>query len=254
MVSDFAALVATGAPIQGELVIDAHAHMGESEWYYVPKPDPAGLVDCMDRYGIGKSWVSAYAALSSDYVYGNDLVAAAVKAYPDRFVGYATPSGNYMEDLVGELERCEAMGFSGIKLHQWCQGIAEDDRRWEVLFEWANAKGKIVLAHSWGTPANMERIASRHPQAAFLIGHLSLDYAPVVRRYDNAYTTTTYVPSPGAIVAAVKAFGAEKILFGSDMPDLDPSLNLGPLLTARISDEDKRRILGRNMERLARRE
>jgi len=250
MVNDFASLVAAGHPVTGELVIDAHAHLGEWEGYYVPKAQPMYLVDCMDRYGIKQSWVSAYAALTSDFVYGNDLVAAAVREFPNRFVGYATPSANYPEEIVAELERCEAMGFGGIKLHQWCQGVPEDSERWEPVFEWANAKGKIVLAHSWGTPANMARIASRHPRAAFLIGHLSLNYAEVVRRYDNAYTTTTYVPSPGAIAAAVKAFGAEKILFGTDMPDLDPSLNFGPLLTAPISDEDKRRILGRNMERL----
>jgi predicted TIM-barrel fold metal-dependent hydrolase len=48
----------------------------------------------------------------------------------------------------------------------------------------------------------------------------------------------------------VQRFGASKILFGSDFPDLDTSLNLGPLLTAKISDEDKRLILGLNMERI----
>lgn len=250
MVNDFAALIAAGRPVEGELVIDAHAHLGEWEGYYVPQPEPTQLVDCMDRYGIGKAWISAYAALSSDFVYGNDLVAEAVRAHPDRFVGYATPSANYPEVVVAELERCEALGMTGIKLHQWCQGIAEDSERWCPVYEWADARGKVIMAHSWGTPEYLGRVAGQHRRVAFLIGHLGMDFADVVRRHDNVYTTTTFVPGPGAIAAAVKAFGAEKILFGSDMPDLDPSLNMGPLLTACISDEDKRLILGRNMERL----
>ncbi|MHB0878819.1 MAG: amidohydrolase family protein [Anaerolineae bacterium] len=250
MVSDFAALVAFGRPIEGEVVIDAHAHLGEWEGYYVPKPAPAQLVECMDRYGIAQAWISAYASLSSDFAYGNDLVAAAVRAFPGRFAGYATPSANYPEEVTAELERCETLGMMGIKLHQWCQGIAEDSERWRPIYEWANAKGKLIMAHCWGSPDYLGGVAQEYPRVSFLIGHLGMEFAPVVRRHDNVYTTTTFVPGPGAIAAAVKAFGAEKILFGSDMPDLDPSLNLGPLLTARIGDEDKRLILGRNMQRL----
>jgi uncharacterized protein len=250
MVSDFAALVAAGRPIEGELVIDAHGHLGEWEGYYVPKPQPAQLVDCMDRYGVGQCWISAYASLTSDFVFGNDLVIAAVRQFPDRFVGYATPSGNYPEEIVAELDRCEAAGLTGIKLHQWCQGIPEDSERWRIVYEWANARGKFIMAHYWGSPDYLGGVAQEYPRAAFAIGHLGMDFAPVVRRHDNLYTTTTFVPGPGAIAAAVKAFGAEKILFGTDMPDLDPSLNVGPLLTARISDEAKRLILGRNMQRV----
>ena len=42
----------------------------------------------------------------------------------------------------------------------------------------------------------------------------------------------------------MQAVPAEKIVFGSDMPDLPLMFGMGPILCARIPDDDKRRILG----------
>ena len=85
----------------------------------------------------------------------------------------------------------------------------------------------------------------RHRGAPYTLADLVADM-----REFHIGITTTFVPWPGAISEAVRSFGAEKVLSGSDFPDLDVSLNLGPLLTARISDEDKQLVLGRNMHRL----
>jgi hypothetical protein len=46
--------------------------------------------------------------------------------------------------------------------------------------------------------------------------------------------------------------GADKILFGSDMPFVNANAQIGKILYARISDEDKRKILGLNMANILR--
>jgi len=250
--TSFAALVRGGLPIQGELVLDAHTHMGLGEHYFLPQADPQGLIAAMDRYGIARACTFAFAGVSSDYRYGNDLVADAVRGFPERFIGYATLNANYPEDLIPELERCTERGLRGVKLITAYQGHPEETPRFIPVYEWCQERHKIILSHQWGAPAFLAETARRYPDICFVIGHLNLAYAEVVRRQDNVYTTTTFVSWPGAIAQAVNAFGAEKILFGSDMPDLDPSLNMGPLLTARIGDEDRRAILGRNMQRILR--
>jgi predicted TIM-barrel fold metal-dependent hydrolase len=249
---DFAARARLGQSLAGELVIDAHGHLGVIKDYFVPQPEAARLVDCMDRYGIQRACIFAYAGVVSDFVYGNDLVAAAVAVHPDRFAGYATLNANYPEELLPELERCEGLGLQGIKLITAYQGHSEETERLFPVYDWANSHGKIILSHQWGSPEFLARMAARHPRVSFHIGHLNLAYGEVVRHYDNVYTTTTFVPWPGAIEQAAHAFGVEKMLFGSDVPDLDPSLNLGPLLMSRLSDEGKRLILGCNMERVLR--
>jgi hypothetical protein len=236
-----------GLAVEGELVIDAHAHLGVLKDYFVPQPDPERLVAYMDRYGIDTACIFAFAGVGSDFMYGNDLVAQAVRAHPGRFIGYTTLNANYPEALIPELERAEGTGLRGIKLITAYQGQSEETERFFPVYDWANARRKIILSHQWGTADFLGRIAARYPDICFVIGHLNRSYAEVVRRQDNVYTTTTFVPWPGAIAQAVEWFGVPKILFGSDFPDLDTSLNIGPILTARISDEAKRRILGLNM-------
>lgn len=248
--STLAQKVRMGLALTDELVIDAHAHIGVIKDYFVPEPEVNHLVSYMDRYGTDVACIFGFAGVNSDFVYGNDLVIDAVQRYPDRFVGYTTLSANYPEDLIPELERTHALGLRGIKLITAYQGHPEDTERFEPVYAWADARHTIILSHQWGSAEFLGRLAERYSRVCFVIGHLNPAYAPVVRRYDNVYTTTTFVPSPVAVVQAVDAFGAEKILFGSDFPDLDVSLNIAPLLSARISDEHKRMILGRTMQRL----
>jgi predicted TIM-barrel fold metal-dependent hydrolase len=242
--------VLQGQPLTGETIIDAHTHVGVSRSYYLPRVTIGDLVSYMDRYGIAMACTFAFAGVGSDFGYGNDEVVEAVRMYPQRFIGYTVLNANYPEECIPELERTERLGLRGIKLISGYQGQPEETERFYPVYEWAQARKKIILSHQWGAPEFLTAIAARYPNVCFHVGHLNPAYAPIVRKYDNVYTTTTFVPWPGAIAEAVQTFGAEKILFGSDFPDLDASLNLGPLLTAKISDEDKRKILGGNMLRI----
>jgi len=244
----FAQCAWEGCALSDVLVLDAHAHIGQIEQYSLPWPSADDLVAYMDRFGTDRASIFAYAGVGSDFVWGNDLVIEAVRAHPDRFIGYATLNANYPEELIPELERTFALGLRGIKLITAYQGLPAETERFFPVYEWANARGTIILSHQWGASEFLDSIARRYPNISFHIGHLNPNYAQVVRNNDNVYTTTTFVPWPGAIAEAVEAFGAEKILFGSDFPDLDVSLNLGPVLTAKISDEDKLKILGSNMQ------
>ena len=44
--------------------------------------------------------------------------------------------------------------------------------------------------------------------------------------------------------------GADRVLFGSDTPLMDPRPQLGKIITAQISDEAKRLALGGNAARI----
>ena len=48
----------------------------------------------------------------------------------------------------------------------------------------------------------------------------------------------------------VEMYGADRILFGSDLMDLPIAWGLGPILYARIPEADKRLILGENLRQL----
>ena len=48
----------------------------------------------------------------------------------------------------------------------------------------------------------------------------------------------------------VDGVGVDRVLFGSDMPLMGPRTQIGKIITARISDEAKQKILGGNAGRL----
>ena len=48
----------------------------------------------------------------------------------------------------------------------------------------------------------------------------------------------------------VEHAGADKVLYGSDQPLMDPRCQIGKIITARINDDDKRKVLGGNAARL----
>jgi predicted TIM-barrel fold metal-dependent hydrolase len=50
----------------------------------------------------------------------------------------------------------------------------------------------------------------------------------------------------------VNEAGADRVLFGSDTPLMDPRGQLGKIITADISDKAKEQILGLNAQRLLR--
>ena len=54
----------------------------------------------------------------------------------------------------------------------------------------------------------------------------------------------------GMIEYAVDHLGPEKILFGTDMPALDPWVQRAKVEGAEITEEAKRLIMGGNVERL----
>jgi predicted TIM-barrel fold metal-dependent hydrolase len=66
------------------------------------------------------------------------------------------------------------------------------------------------------------------------------------RREDSTVCNTNSSRS----VRFVELYGADRLLFGSDMSDLPVGWGLGHIMYARISEADKRKILGENLQRL----
>jgi predicted TIM-barrel fold metal-dependent hydrolase len=242
----------TGEPLRDELVIDAHTHLGVFSYYHIPDGDTDSVVREMDRLGIDRACAFAFAGVNSDFVYGNDVTADAVRAYPDRFIGFAVVNPHYPEEIVQELERCRSLGFRGIKLIAAYQGYPEEGPNFFPAYRFAHENGMMVLSHGWGKPEFLDGLAREYPNVTFIIGHWALDYAEVVKRRPNVYQCTCAALSFGDVERLVEAMPVEKIVYGSDFTDLPMPFSFGPILYARIPEEAKRAILGRNMEAVLR--
>lgn len=242
-------------PLSDEIVIDSHMHIGNYNQYYVPFQEPSSaeeLVKHMDRLGINQGCIFSQGAQTSDHVLGNNMVIEAVKKFPERFIGYVFINPNYpLSEIVDEMDRCRGEGLRGIKLITQYHNYPYNGEKLFVVYEYANAYGWPILGHIWGDPQYLEEICQRYPRVHFIVGHAEHEYCEVARKKANVYISLTgLVDEFGKTEALVRKAGSKNLLYGSDCVYFDEAYGLGPVVYAKISDEDKRLILGLNMKRI----
>ena len=145
-----AELALAGRPLDVPIV-DCHAHVGPARG--IDRPHLAGRpVRLMDRIGIQRSVVSGLMfATGVRLETMNDWVADAIRAHPDRFLGYCYINPNFPEAMADEIERCfDDPGFAGFKLHVSWNGVPYDAERYAPVYEYAAAHRLPILAHTWG--------------------------------------------------------------------------------------------------------
>lgn len=243
-------------PLDSFEVIDIHGHMGYWFNFSIPEVSDESLVRSMDCYGIDISLVSATASIADDFVYGNDLVCELLRKYPDRFAGYIGLNPLYPKEVDAELERCwyGKEVFVGLKIHPEVHSYDFDSPICNGIYKFANAKSCPVLIHVWGK-ANAIRcikIADRFPEMTLIMGHSGgpdsfTEAVEVGRRCPNVYLDLTGSwMYEGVLEYFVSEIGSKRIVFGTDQPFVDGRANLGRVGYARISNEEKKDIYGRN--------
>jgi hypothetical protein len=214
------------------------------------------MVRSMDNIGIEKACVAPHMCLSSDITAGNDEMLAATASHPDRLLGYFTSNPHYPDLMESELHRCfENSNVAGIKIHQGSHQSTIMDPGYRHAYEFADKRGLPVLIHTWlsRTISNIEAISAEYPRAVFIMGHFGasnenmLQAAGVVKSRKNVYGDTTLsTMREGNIEWLVELAGEDKLLFGTDMPFMDPRPCLGRILKADISEKAREKILGGN--------
>jgi predicted TIM-barrel fold metal-dependent hydrolase len=238
-------------PLHNEHFYDCHGHIGWSSPHHVVNVGLADMVEEMNKFGIQSCCVFSLEGVMGDETYGNDEVAEAVRTYPDRFVGFTLVTPNHGEvAMQRELERGMKMGLRGVKLICDYQGYSTEGPLIDVACEFANQHGQFILNHNWGSAEQMRRLCKTFPNACFITGHTTLAFAEVAKEVNNLFICTCPCIDWGFTEKLVAAYGADRILFGSDLTDLPIGWGMGQILYARIPEADKRNIMGGNMKAL----
>lgn len=253
----FIAKALAGRPIDLCLVIDAHGHLGEPPNFALPESTAASVVRVMDRLGISLSCVSSMPALFGDAARGNRIVAAAMREFPQRFFGYMVADVGYPETIVPEFERCLQAGFKGVKIWSYGAkpGLPYDHPNYRPVFEFANAHHLPVLAHTWGAELDqLEPAIHSFPNITWLMAHTASSqkekYIRFGKDYPNVYLELCFSPCPRGLVEELVSEGlADKLIFGSDCTFMSATQQIGRVLFAQLSPQDKAKILGQNAKR-----
>ncbi|MBM3473726.1 MAG: hypothetical protein FJX75_10700 [Armatimonadetes bacterium] len=232
-------------------VYDCHGHIGSSTPHHVIDDSLDDIVAEMDRFGVRVCCVFNLEGVFGDDTYGNEVVADAVRRHPERFIGFTMVNPNHGEaDMLKQLERGLANGMQGIKLISSYHGYPTEGPLIDVACRFAHEHGQFILNHYWGSAEQMERLCTTYPNACFFTGHSTMEYVEVTRRVGNLFICTCPFHAWDQTEQFVAAYGADRILFGSDLTDLPIAWGLAPTMYAKIPEEDKLKILGGNLKRL----
>jgi predicted TIM-barrel fold metal-dependent hydrolase len=152
-------------------------------------------------------------------------------------------------------------GFAGLKLHV---ALHCDRPELDPIVDWCAAHRVPVCQHAWfksggnvtteSTPEMFATLARRHPNATMIMYHTGGDFvygAKAARGLENVYCELGGADSvEGVVEQVVDAVGAERVVFGSDLPGRSITSQLAKVLGARLSGAQKEHILYGNMARV----
>lgn len=261
-----AAFAATGAP-----VIDSHAHLthhARASW----RDDDRLVIEAADKLGIDQMCCSILtpARPSTPEMFSacNQWVFDAIKRFDKRVLGYCYVNPGYSREAVQEVRRCVLdRGFMGIKLYN--EYLANEAAVFAVVETAIELRVPILQHAGHGHPGvfrdsqprisdggHIAELARRYPEATLICAHIGGggDWEWTVKALRNARNvfldTSGSVTDDGMIEFAVRTLGAERLLFACDS---SMTAGVGKMRAAELSDADKRKILGLNMQAILRR-
>lgn len=239
------------------MIIDAHAHLDVLEstgW----DDSPEKVLQLMEGAGIDKAVVTSYGDTPGPNPSLNRLREYLVE-YPDRFIGFPRIDPRYGDKATEAFERAITNdGMGGLKLHPVSYGSPLFGETTLRLLEMAADFDVPVLIHSGdrlGALPQQVGEAARHTDATLLMGHIggffnAREALAAAKDHENIILETSAFPYPRVIQNAVDELGAERVIYGSDMPPGNPIVELQKIEVLDLTDEQRKQILWQNIAEL----
>lgn len=201
-----------------------------------------------DNVGIEFGAMSTYSSVArNDTVFEENIYLHGLLDEEPRFRQWAVIHPDWDDTFIQAEELLKDDRVLGIKIHPPGHGY-DILEKGDKIFSFANELGATVLMHPYEERA-MPVFANRYPNMRLILAHLADEKfvdAMLGARHGNIYADTSGGASSknNVVEYAVSKCGAEKILFGTDT--YSTAFQTGRIAFARISDEDKYKILRGN--------
>jgi len=245
-------------------IIDMHTHMGQQYPLYYPEHGADSMVRFMDEAGVEFIISCPCEDLFTPGTKREQIIDA-MNRYPERIKGYygINPLAQIkISDIKAAF--MENRGFVGIKVLPDYHRTELTSALYAPVFEFADEYRLLVLSHTWGVSMNGEscnsadkvvKILETYKNITFQMGHSIQGQADlaieIAEAYQNSYLDVCDTGRlNGLIEKMVKRVGAQRIVFGTDFPMQGTYHQLGAVLGARITDEERKLILRDNALRI----
>lgn len=239
-----------------------------------------GLRSSMERASVSLSVLLPVATDSRQVEGINDFAARLNETYEGKEILSFASIHPGCANARKELSRIKSLGFPGIKVHPAYQDTDLDDIRYLRIFERAAELGLFVITHA-GLDIGFPGVVRCSPQMArraidavgdfpILLAHMggwkNWDDVPECLADTKAYIDTAFsigfrqplrreepevrLMETGQAMDILRAFGADRILFGSDSPWSSQKTSVEAVQALPIPEDDKEKILGKNARKI----
>jgi predicted TIM-barrel fold metal-dependent hydrolase len=220
------------------------------------------LLAALDAAGVDRAVACPVKPVDYDLGVANDVVAAAVADSGGRLVGVARVDPLRGEDACRELERALGeLGLHGLFLHPWEETFRISDPRVDPVVDVARVHGVPVIVaagYPWLSEAlQVGALARRFPDVTFVAtnglqlnisGLGQVDAELALAESANLLLQTAGVYREDFLEGVVRRFGAERLLYASAYPLLDPRLEVRRVQWAAFSEDETAALLGGNAQ------
>ena len=244
------------------MLIDVHTHL----WGNCVEESKRGILSMCEMFGIDKALVSGllhYQPDEEEIRFLNDCTAAFMREHPGQIEGYCYLNPRHKSSGDELRRRVEDDGMCGVKL--WVATYC-DDPLVDPIVEQAVRYDIPILVHTFhkavdqlpfeSLGTNLAALARRWPEGKFIMAHLGancLRELRCVKDCANVWADFSGSISHGDdLEYAKRILGADRLLFGSDMPDLAFQTSYGQLLEAELTEEEREKIAAGNAVELFR--
>jgi predicted TIM-barrel fold metal-dependent hydrolase len=200
---------------------------------------PAETVSLMDAAGIGRLMLCAWRR-PGGWIITNDEVAEYVRVFPDRFTGVATVDLANPVAAVRELDRAvRELGFKALRVVPWLWKLPPNDKLYYPLYvkcielgipfcTQVGHTGPLMPSETGRPVPYLDEVALTFPELRIVGGHIGHPWTDemigLAWKHDNVFIdTSAYAPRyyPPQLVQFLKSYGQDKVLFGTNFPQLD---------------------------------
>ena len=250
-------------------IVDAHLHIGQPGVFFAPEAEPAHLLARMDQLGVAYAVCTDHLSIFEGCEGSLDGLREVFEGSGGRvhYLGVFDPRRS--KECLDACRRArEWPGFVGLKIHPSFHGTPPEDPSYEPVWRFAGEHGLPILTHSWSvsdynprqhlsTPGRFEHYARQFGDVRLVLGHAGgrgtgrHEAVRLASECPNVYLDFAGdVFCHRLIETLVESVPADRILFGSDFPWLDPRAHLSQVLLADIDVSTKAKILRENAIRV----
>lgn len=248
-------------------IIDFHTHIypdaiaGKAadsirQFYQIDGCGLDGTVNLLLRHG-EEAGISRYVVLpvglKPDHVSQiNDFILSQTKLHSE-FIGFGTLHAA-MPNLLEETQRILDIGLRGVKMHPDFQRFNIDDERLYPVYEILQDKAPLVLhmgdtRYNFSHPIRLRHILEQFPKltvvAAHFGGYSMQETAYEILKDRDCYfdiTSSIVFMQEGSAEKYIRAYGPDRMVFGTDFPLWDPVTEVKRFLSLKLTPDEIEQI------------